>query len=110
MNLQIESAVLEVQPRALVHLHVSTGLRVTGVSGTLWITMDGDPVDVILEPGETHAFAGEGHALVQALGGDAELVAEEGIEVDRDPHGRGAPGRGTSGAKTLLGRLLRKQP
>ena len=82
MNLQIESGVVEVQPRILVHLHVEPGLRITGVSGTSWITVDGDLADLILEPGDTHAFKHGGRALVQALGGPARFAREEGIELE----------------------------
>lgn len=82
MNLQIESAVVEVQPRKLVRMRVGAGLRITGVSGSAWITVDGDPADVILEPGETHAFAREGRALVQALGGEARFAYEDGIRIE----------------------------
>ena len=83
MNLQIESATIEVQPRRLVRMQVRAGLRITGVSGTSWVTLDGDPADVILEPGDTHAFPRDGFALVQALGGQARLAHEDGIRIER---------------------------
>lgn len=83
MNLQIDSAVVEVQPRKLVRMQVGAGLRVTGVSGTSWITVDGDPEDLILEPGDTYAFAHDGSALVQALGGESSFAFEDGIRIAR---------------------------
>ncbi len=82
MNLQIESGFVEVQPRVLVRMHVEPGLRITGVSGTSWVTVDGDPEDLILEPGDTHAFKHGGRALVQALGGPSQFTREDGIVVE----------------------------
>ena len=83
MNLQIETPVVEVQPRKLLRMRVAPGLRITGISGTAWVTVDGDPADVILEPGDTHSFGREGRALVQALGGEARFTHEDGIEIER---------------------------
>lgn len=111
MDIRIDSPAIEIHPRRLVWLQVGAGRHLTNVRGTAWITVDGDPQDVILEPGDSHTFAHSGRAVVQALGGDAELVAEDGIVVDRDPHRSGA-----FGAKALFRRLLaagnflRKQP
>ena len=82
MNLQIESGVVEVQPRILVRMHVEQGLHITGVSGTSWITVDGDLADLILEPGDTHAFKSGGRAIVQALGGPSRFSPENGIVVE----------------------------
>jgi len=104
MDIRIDSPVIEVHPRRLVRLQVGAGRHLTNVRGTAWITLDGDPRDVILEPGDSHTFERSGRVVVQALGGDAELVAEDGIEVDRALHS--SPyGRGAFGASALFGRL-----
>ena len=105
MDIRIDSPVIEVHPSRLVSLQVGAGRHLTNVRGTAWITLDGDPRDVILEPGDSHTFERSGRAVVQALGGDAELVAEDGIEVDRD-FSAGTRGRDAFGARALFGRLL----
>ncbi len=90
MDLQIAHASIELLPRAPVRLHVGTGHRMTGISGSTWLTIDGDPRDIILEPGDTHAFDQPGHVLVQALGGNALLTAEDGVVLQSDlRRGRG---------------------
>jgi Protein of unknown function (DUF2917) len=49
------------------------GYRVVCHSGSVWITQDNDPRDVILARGESFTLDREGHALVQAF--DAATVA-----------------------------------
>ncbi len=101
MDIRIDSPAIEIHPRRLVRLKVGAGRHLTNVRGTAWITMDGDPQDVILEAGDSHTFSQSGRVVVQALGGDAELVAEDGVEVEAAPDRPGA-----FGAKALFGRLL----
>lgn len=40
-------------------------------AGTLWLTVDGEPDDIVLEPGETRAFDGHAPVLATPLGGPA---------------------------------------
>lgn len=81
MDLQITQASIELHPNEPLRLHAGAGNHVTGIRGTTWLTIDGDPRDIILAPGDTHAFEQAGSAMVQALGGDALLNAEDGVEV-----------------------------
>lgn len=81
MDLQITQASIELHPSEPQRLHVGAGNRVTAIRGTTWLTIDGDPRDIILVPGDTHAFERAGRVMVQALGGDALLNAEDGVEV-----------------------------
>ncbi len=48
-------------------------LRVT--RGTLWVTVDGQPEDIELGPGQRHRFDSAAAAVVGTLGGDAEFSA-----------------------------------
>jgi hypothetical protein len=48
------------------------GARIESRRGRVWITQDGDPRDVVLEAGESHALDRDGPVFVQAL--DAALV------------------------------------
>ena len=47
------------------------GWQVRARRGTLWITIDGEPQDIELEPGESYTFAPGAPALLGAIGGDA---------------------------------------
>jgi hypothetical protein len=82
MNARTDQPAFELHPRAPLRLRVDAGRHISAVAGTAWITIDGDLRDIILEPGDTHAFERPAHVMVQALGGDAQLVAEEGVEVE----------------------------
>jgi Protein of unknown function (DUF2917) len=44
------------------------GLRIDCRAGSLWITEDGEPDDVVLEAGQSHSVSGRQRVLVQALG------------------------------------------
>lgn len=49
-------------------------LRVT--QGTLWLTIDGEPDDRVLGPGDRLALPAHAHALVQALDAPTRLTVE----------------------------------
>jgi hypothetical protein len=40
-------------PRQLFEVTDATGVRILCTAGTLWLTLDGDPRDVILRPGDS---------------------------------------------------------
>ena len=48
-------------------VHQPIGQRVECLTGALWVTQDGDPRDIVLEPGESFAFDHRGDALISAL-------------------------------------------
>lgn len=51
----------------LISLELQPGDSVRSDCGTLWITVDGEPQDVLLEPGETHTVSAAGRINVSAL-------------------------------------------
>lgn len=64
-----------------VQLEDASGWRITAVGGTLWVTQDGDPRDVVLAPGEHFAFD-RPQALVSSFDGGSA-----GMQRDADgPH------------------------
>lgn len=54
-------------------LRLSGPLRVRTTAGTLWLTLDGDPADHVLEPGDSLALDGRRPAVLTALGGDVTV-------------------------------------
>ena len=46
-------------------------VRVRTDSGLLWITVDGEAEDILLEPGQCRRFERDAPVVVYALGGDA---------------------------------------
>ena len=57
-------------------VHRPLGRRVECVSGTLWITQDGDPRDIVLAPGDSFTFDHRGDALISALDDSRFLLLE----------------------------------
>ena len=49
------------------HVHGDKGRRVELVSGSLWITQDGDPRDIVLAPGESVVLERSTPTIVQAF-------------------------------------------
>ena len=48
-------------------VHRPVGRRVECLTGTLWVTQDGDSRDIVLEPGDSFTFDHRGDALISAL-------------------------------------------
>lgn len=47
-------------------------LRVQSDRGVLWITMDGEPDDIVLSPGDSVRITNSARVIVHALGGAAQ--------------------------------------
>lgn len=59
--------VIELQPGDVLPLERAVGVRLTALEGSLWVTEEGEPIDVVLSPGQSFAVEAKGRALVQAL-------------------------------------------
>jgi hypothetical protein len=64
------------------HVPVPGGLRITGVSGDLWVTQEGDERDTTVSDGERFVTSSTGKVVVEALG-DATFRVEWNHEEDR---------------------------
>lgn len=58
------------------HVHADPGRRVECLSGSLWLTQDGDRRDVVLEAGDSFAFDRAGDALLSAFADSRFLVLD----------------------------------
>jgi hypothetical protein len=65
----------------LLAVRARRGARIESRRGAVWVTQDGDPTDVVLNPGETHVLTSDKPVLIQAL--DAAWVAVQPREADR---------------------------
>jgi Protein of unknown function (DUF2917) len=54
-------------------LHLKAPVALQARAGTLWVTIDGDPQDIVLEAGEARCFDAPAALLVHAIAGDATL-------------------------------------
>jgi hypothetical protein len=64
---------LPVDERRGLRLNAARGTLLRGVKGTLWITIDNDPRDIVLDPGETFSVDTDQPLFVMALGERATL-------------------------------------
>ena len=79
LNTQPLSTSLRLARGQLAHLGSLHGARLECRRGTLWITLDNDPRDIVLDAGESFSVDSHGNALVNALGGPAELALREAV-------------------------------
>ena len=59
---------------SLARLASRRGERIECLSGTLWVTQDGDPRDVVLEAGESFEFDRSGRSIVSAFADSRYLL------------------------------------
>jgi len=69
-----------INPGELLQLRDAAGRHLTVVQGAVWITQHGDRRDPVIESGASFRFERDGLSIVQALGGPATVVLEEGLE------------------------------
>jgi len=58
------------------HVHAERGRRLEVVSGSIWITQDGDLRDIVLGAGEAFDFDRRGDALLSAFADSRYLVLD----------------------------------
>ena len=63
------------------HLPAHVGRSVECLSGSLWITQDGDQRDIVLGPGEAFAFDRHTDALLSAFDDSRYLVLDASAPV-----------------------------
>src|SRR5438552_2643960 len=62
-----ERAVIELEYRGVLPMHIAVGARIDCLGGRIWITEEGGTDDIVLEAGESFDVARAGVAVVQAL-------------------------------------------
>jgi hypothetical protein len=73
MNNDLNLAVTTLQRNAVHRLADTRGLLVSCLSGSLWLTQEGDPRDTVLEAGDNALVERDGLTLLAALS-DARFV------------------------------------
>ena len=70
--------VLHSQP---LRVRDSYGRRIAVLEGHVWVTQDSDPRDIVLSAGDDFLFDRPVPALVSALGGDALIAYQDGVNI-----------------------------
>lgn len=58
---------LSLGQNSMLHLPDAAGVQIACRNGTVWITLEGDPRDIVLEAGERFASIEHRNALVMAM-------------------------------------------
>ncbi len=74
----LNTAAISLRKGDIHRLRDRRGHRIEALSGTLWVTIDNDLRDIVLEVGEGFDIGGSGDALVSALA-DARFVLLEPV-------------------------------
>jgi Protein of unknown function (DUF2917) len=74
MNLSPSTGPLQLHRRDVLRLGDAYGLRLTSAGGTLWVTVDGEARDIVLQPGEAVTIASHADTVVSPLFGPALLA------------------------------------
>ncbi|MEZ5661106.1 MAG: DUF2917 domain-containing protein [Burkholderiaceae bacterium] len=69
LTLDSTDLTLHVQRSAPARLVVEPGTRLIGRAGAAWITINGQPCDIILEPGDVYEVASNAPLMITALQG-----------------------------------------
>ena len=85
MWINTPSARLAVGTQRGLRLNAAHGTVLRAVKGTLWVTIDNDPRDIVLDPGESFVVDSDRPLFVMALGERATLdLCTEGLR--REPN------------------------
>ena len=76
MNQDLLTGARTLRKGKIRHLHAESGRRVEVLSGSIWITQDGDLRDVVLSGGEAFDFERAGDALLSAFDDSRYLVLD----------------------------------
>ena len=93
MKIEFSSSGVLLAKGQTLNLPEAAGVRVASQTGTVWITQDGDPRDIVLRPGESVVLERSTPTIVQAF--------EPSLITIADPK----PAHRTMPATSWLGRL-----
>jgi Protein of unknown function (DUF2917) len=82
---------IRLDEQKLVTLSVRSGDLLRSAGGTVWATVDGEPDDIVLAPGDGHVAPNDGELRVSAFGpARLEVYGHGPVAFDLPRHG--APG------------------
>ncbi len=73
MRIEIKSGAVRLGPNQTLKLVDGAGSTVCAVEGSVWITEENQPKDIVLEPGSCYRLRQRGVAIVNSLGGMAAV-------------------------------------
>ena len=73
MKLELKKGAVRLGPNQTLKVVDGAGSTVTAVEGSVWITEENHPRDIVLEAGSSYRLRERGVALVNSLGGNAAV-------------------------------------
>ena len=73
MKLELKKGAVKLAPNQTLKVVDGLGSTVCAVEGSVWITEENQPNDIVLEPGACYRLSKRGVALVNSLGGTAAV-------------------------------------
>jgi hypothetical protein len=74
MKLELKTGAVKLGPNQTLKVVDGAGSTVTAVEGSVWITEENRPNDIVLEAGASYRLRERGTALVNSLGGAAAVA------------------------------------
>jgi len=68
MRIELEGGAVRLAPHQVLRLRDSAGSTVCAVEGSVWITEENRPRDIVVEPGGCYRLRERGVAVIEALG------------------------------------------
>lgn len=73
MQLEFQAGAVKLAPNQALKVRDAAGTTVCAVEGSVWITEENQPKDIVLERGACYRLKERGLAIVNALGGNAAV-------------------------------------
>ena len=73
MQLELTSGAVKLAPNQTLRVIDGAGSTVCAVEGSVWITEENDPHDIVLQAGGCYRLKRAGVALLNALSGEASV-------------------------------------
>ena len=74
MRLELQSGAVQLGPDQTLRLRDGAGATVCAVQGTVWITEENQPRDIVLAQGACYRLRNAGLAIINPLGGEAAVA------------------------------------
>ena len=74
MRIELQSGAVQLDPDQTLKLRDGAGATVCAVAGTVWITEENHPRDIVLAQGGCYRLRHRGLALINPLGGKAAVA------------------------------------
>jgi hypothetical protein len=73
MTLELKKGTVRLGPNQTLKVVDAAGSTVSAIEGSVWITEENQPNDIVLTPGDSYRLRKPGVALVNSLGGIAAV-------------------------------------